>query len=291
MRKLKKIVCIGVAVSIMLSSIITAFAASGTTTNTKAPLNLRSGPGTNYRIVCKIPPRSGVETTGNSKNGFSEVNYKGKKGWISNDYLSVSSGSKSSNSQTAYTTNSKVSLNLRANPSTSSSVVAKIPPYSTITVYGSSSNGWYRATYNGKTGFVSSEYVSFKAPSKSSSGSSSGSFSALQSKYPHGSYWNGSYDNRAWQCHGWALTIGRAYAGSDPYTWKKVYNLNNLKAGDIIRFGNPHTIVVTGVSGDTIYYADCNGRRDNIVRWNQSIGRNSMTSKWGKLQYVMVSPR
>ncbi len=116
-------------------------------------------------------------------------------------------------------------------------------------------------------------------------------FASLREKYPNNSLWNGSYRGKAWQCHGFALTLGYERTGTDPYGWSKVYNLNSLKAGDIIVCKRPHTIMVTGVSGDTITYVDCNWVGKNKVRWDQKIGRWQITSKFGSLKYVMVSPK
>lgn len=46
-------------------------------------------------------------------------------------------------------------------------------------------------------------------------------------------------------------------------TWGKTYSINDVKAGDLVQYGNTsgsgHTIFVTNVSGDTITFVDCNG--------------------------------
>ena len=116
------------------------------------------------------------------------------------------------------------------------------------------------------------------------------SFEQLKAKYPSGSIWTGSYKNKAWECHGFACILGDALTGKDPYTWNKVYNLDSLKAGDIIRCKRPHSIIVTSVSGNTITYADCNWVGKNKVKWDQTILRSQITSKFGKSSYVMSAP-
>ena len=116
-------------------------------------------------------------------------------------------------------------------------------------------------------------------------------FLKLQAKYPDYSKWNSSYKGKAWQCHGFALTLGEAISGVDPSTkWAKKYNLNGLKAGDIIRFSRPHTIMITSVSGNKVTYVDCNWVGKNKVKWNQTVSINKLTSKFGKLSYVLVRP-
>ena len=116
------------------------------------------------------------------------------------------------------------------------------------------------------------------------------SLAQLQSDYLNGSSFTKSYKNKAWQCHAFACRVGEAYAGSDPYTWSKKYNLDSLKPGDIIRCSRPHSIIVTSVSGNTITYADSNWVGRNIVKWNQTITRSRVTSKFGSLSYVMSAP-
>lgn len=111
--------------------------------------------------------------------------------------------------------------------------------------------------------------------------------------YPDVSYWNGNYKNKAWQCHGFALTVANKLTGSDPLTWKKAYSLNNIKAGDILRFQRakgPHTILITSVNGSTITYVDCNWYKANTVKWDQRIDKSKLAGKFGSLQYVLVRP-
>ena len=69
-----------------------------------------------------------------------------------------------------------------------------------------------------------------------------------------------------------------------------ISNLDNVKPGDILRFGRPHSIMVTAVNGNEITYVDCNWVGKNTVKWNQKIQKDKMTGKWGSLQYVMQYP-
>lgn len=57
-------------------------------------------------------------------------------------------------------------LNLRSSASTSASVIGVIPYNAKVTIK-SSSSGWYYVEYNGKTGYVSSSYVSTSGSSSS----------------------------------------------------------------------------------------------------------------------------
>ncbi|MDO4562716.1 MAG: lectin-like protein [Clostridia bacterium] len=98
-------------------------------------------------------------------------------------------------------------------------------------------------------------------------------FAQLQTMYPNGSTWNGSYKNLSWQCMGWANTVCDYLFGENPRNWTKQTNLDNLCVGDHVRkynYGYEHSIVITNIVGNTVYYADCNGKNTNKVRWNET---------------------
>lgn len=96
----------------------------------------------------------------------------------------------------------------------------------------------------------------------------------------------------SYQCWGFADKLGYDATGDDPQkhdtaesNWVRKTSsssLNDLKAGDIIRFRKTanyyHTIYVTAVSGDTITYADCNYDGSCIIRWGQTISKTTMRS-------------
>lgn len=48
----------------------------------KSGLNVRTGPGTNYKKITAIPWGTWVTTTRLSSNGWAKVSYNGKTGWI-----------------------------------------------------------------------------------------------------------------------------------------------------------------------------------------------------------------
>lgn len=58
-----------------------------------------------------------------------------------------------------YITTKKDPLNVRSEPSKSSKVLTTIPKGEYVYVYDTSEYGWYYTTYNGKSGYVSADYV------------------------------------------------------------------------------------------------------------------------------------
>lgn len=63
--------------------------------------------------------------------------------------------------RTAYTT---TKVNLREKRSISSEVIRTLKKNSKITVSGKSKNGWLKAEYQGKTGYIKEDYITFKQP-------------------------------------------------------------------------------------------------------------------------------
>ena len=97
----------------------------------------------------------------------------------------------------------------------------------------------------------------------------------------------------SYQCWGYADKLGYDVSGFDPQRhgepdgWVKLYykaSLNDLKAGDIVRFnkyGNStyaHSIYVTKVDGDTVTYSDCNYDGTCVIRWDQTISKSTLRS-------------
>ena len=99
----------------------------------------------------------------------------------------------------------------------------------------------------------------------------------------------------SWQCMGYAEKCGYDTTGYNPRNnsngWNTTYSssaLNSLKAGDIVRYRNDgHSIFVTGVSGDTVYFTDCNWNGNCNIRWDASVSKSTLQSTFS---YVRVSP-
>ena len=126
--------------------------------------------------------------------------------------------------------------------------------------------------------------------------------SSLRSQYPNYSTWNDYFDG-GHQCWGFARLIAYKVFGSHADSWSKVTNLNNVKAGDVLQYGNTsgegHTVFVTSVSGNTITFVDCNGNgnysngskvRSCGIKWDNTISKSaSMFNKYS-FAYRLVSP-
>ena len=110
-------------------------------------LNVRTGKGTNYRIIKALPKGTKV-TVYEESNGWSRI---GSGQWVSSQYLTSSNQS----STTTKTVNAKSGLNVRAGKGTNYKIIKALPYGTKVTVY-ETSNGWARI---GNGQWVSAQYL------------------------------------------------------------------------------------------------------------------------------------
>ncbi|MBM7690741.1 uncharacterized protein YvpB [Peribacillus deserti] len=127
-------------------------AASPAYTVTASSLNVRSGAGTNYSKIGSLPKGSSVQVIQKLSNGWYKISYSGMTGYVSGQYV------KSTASAPTYRVNA-TSLNVRTGPGTNYARIGSLKNGAVIQVIKKESNGWYRINFNGKTGYVSGEYV------------------------------------------------------------------------------------------------------------------------------------
>lgn len=141
-------------------------------------LNVRATASTSGSIVTRLYVGAKVTITGESGNW-----YKIGQGWVSKDYIKLST-----NGETATVTTYKVnatSLNLRASASTSANVLAMIP-YGTLVNVTKTSDNWSYVNYDGLKGWVSSDYL--VKPSAGSTGTSGAKHKTVIVDAGHGGY-------------------------------------------------------------------------------------------------------
>ena len=130
-------------------------------------LNLRHQANTNGSILAIIPKGETITLLSNKDaNGWYKVSYLEKTGYVYGDYITkISHGSNSSNTTTPSASTpiegqTTENLNLRHQANTSASIITTIPKGATVQVLADKdSNGWYKVNYSGKTGYVSSSYL------------------------------------------------------------------------------------------------------------------------------------
>ena len=134
-------------------------ARKGTVVNCTTSVNVRSGPGTGYAVLGSAKKGATYTVTGQSGSWY-KIDYNGKTGYISTTYLSVSGTTTPPPTvRTGKVVNCTTSVNVRSGPGTGYAILGSAKKGATYTVTGQSGS-WYKIDYNGKTGYISSTYLS-----------------------------------------------------------------------------------------------------------------------------------
>ena len=129
--------------------------------------------------------------------------------------------------------------------------------------------------------------------------------SQLQTQYPTGTQWNGTYYGMspdstpnyiirivAIECAGFAALMYYNYYGFDPYYYAKYeYDINLVKSGDIVRYQEDgthvgHSVWILSREGDMCTIAECNYDGHNTVRWGI---KRSISELSYYFKYIMAS--
>ena len=137
MKKWKKaLLTLALLISFVIAVPVTGLAAA----KYYATVNVRSGPGTNYRRVLLLPEKEAVKVTGSTKYWY-KVEYQNYyqqkyRGYISKNYLKSADIYKTS-----------ASLNLRRGTSTNTGKAATIPKGAKVSITDTYTGDWYRTVY------------------------------------------------------------------------------------------------------------------------------------------------
>ena len=219
-------------------------------------LNVRSGAGTSYSKLGKLEYKEKV-TVLSTSNGWSKINYNGKTGYVDSSYLKSTvpgSTNDNTNNETTGTTkyvNTTSGLNVRSGAGTSYSKLGKLEYKEKVTVL-STSNGWSKINYNGKTGYVDSSYLQSTVPGSNGNNANNNNNTVstkaneviayaktlLGKPYVWGAQGPNSFD-----CSGFTYYVFKNKAGiilprtsSAQSKYGTYVSRNNLRAGDLVFF-------------------------------------------------------
>jgi len=156
MKIFKKMISTLAALLITVSMFtLVAFASSQIgTVNVSTYLNVRSASNTGASIIGKLTNGVQVSILGSS-NGWYQISYNNTTGWVSGQYLTVSTVQ----TQTGTVNVSASSyLNVRSAANTGASIIGKLSNGTQVSIL-SSSSGWYQISYNDTTGWVYGQYI------------------------------------------------------------------------------------------------------------------------------------
>ena len=127
-----------------------------------ADLNVRAQNNVSATVLGGVAAGSAISQTGFTSDGWIQINYQGATAYVSADFVSEKKPLiVKSMSGTMYAT---TEVYVRNSAGTDGAILGSLSTGSTVTVSGYTNNNWIRITYNGQTGYVSSDYLSWNAP-------------------------------------------------------------------------------------------------------------------------------
>jgi len=173
MKNTKKLILILLLVSIFASMLTISASADGTiaygaATVSTNDLRLRTGPGTTYSIITHLSEGDIVVILERTNSEWYNVNFHGKVGYVSVEYLKDILTAENFNAQGRLTGDK---VNIREKPKTSSDILGTYSKNTTMTVIGINS-GWYKVKHDGHTGYIRSDFMEIISGHKPSAASS-----------------------------------------------------------------------------------------------------------------------
>ena len=251
-------------ITLASSSAGTAIAPSNTVTSTtgtagtvkcSSSVNLRSEANTSSSILAELKNGTAV-TVVSTANGWCKVACSGKTGYIKQDYVSTSglaSNNTSAPTGTAAVVKCSSTVNFRSAASTSSTILGELKNGTAITVL-STSNGWSKVSYAGKTGYISADYLvtasSGTAISPSNTAASVSISAKRQSVLNYAAqflgvpYVYGGSTPSGFDCSGFTSYVFKNTVGSIPRVAQAQYDAttrvsrDDLLPGDLVFFGS-----------------------------------------------------
>lgn len=130
-------------------------------------LRVRSGPGTNFKVIGFIHRSDSVSFLDQNEN-WVKIRANGLEGWVSNEFVSIQSktkkkettedGSQGNPSSPQKATVTTDGLNLRSEPSTQSKVIDTLSNGTVVTVLDKRAD-WLKISYDGAIGWIHSDYA------------------------------------------------------------------------------------------------------------------------------------
>ena len=260
-------------------------AATDMRTVTASSLNFRTGPSTSYSIINVLMNGQKVEYISTS-GSWLKVKYNGVTGYVHGDYVTKGTTDNSTTGTTKYVSAS-VGLNVRSGAGTSYSKLGKLEYKEKVTVL-STSNGWSKINYNGKTGYVDSSYLKSTLPGSNGNNANNNNNTVstkaneviayaktlLGKPYVWGAQGPNSFD-----CSGFTYYVFKNKAGivlprtsSAQSKYGTYVSKSNLKAGDLVFF-------------------DTNGANDgNVSHVGMYIGNGQMIhASYGQKKIVIAN--
>ncbi|PEJ86242.1 enterotoxin EntFM [Bacillus toyonensis] len=146
---------------------------TGTYTVNVSSLNVRTGPSISHTVLGSVNKGKTVQVVGEVQDWF-KINFNGGTGYVSKDFVTKGGSAVSNETQKPTTNNNNTTtvqtggsyvvntgaLKVRTGPATYNAVIGGVTNGKVLNVTGAE-NGWYKINHNGRTGYVSADYVKF----------------------------------------------------------------------------------------------------------------------------------
>ena len=197
----------------LLGTVLTAMCTIGASaatlsagTVTADALRLRSTPAAEGEILATASSGTNVVVLEEAENGWYKVNYNSVEGYMSGEYLDVATKADTDLGYGKVDADGST-LNMRAGASTSFASLCSIPSGTVLELEGIY-EGWYKVTYAGNTGYVSSDYITITTePATSTSSALGEQIVALAKQYLGTPYVLGGNGPSSFDCSGFTKYI------------------------------------------------------------------------------------
>ena len=217
--------------------------AIGAGCTTGSSLRMRAETSTSSEIITTLDKSVAVAILDDTTEGWYQVSYNGKTGYVSADYLLV-------DQDNVFETYGRVNgdgVNVRSGASTEAEVLASVNTGTIVTVNGLV-DGWYDVTCQyGTKGYIRSDFLDLTKDATSSTASGSGivdtAMKHLGTRYSYGGASPSGFD-----CSGFTMYVYSQHGYSLPHSatsqWQsglgsRVYSIGELQSGDLVFFNDP----------------------------------------------------
>ena len=203
--RLMRVALLGTVLTAMCT--IGASAATlGAGTVTADALRLRSTPAAEGEILATVSSGTNLVVLDEAEDGWYKVNYNSVEGYMSGEYLDVATKADTALGYGKVDADGST-LNMRAGASTSFDSLCSIPSGTVLELEGIY-EGWYKVTYAGNTGYVSSDYITITTePATSTSSALGEQIVALAKQYLGTPYVLGGNGPSSFDCSGFTKYI------------------------------------------------------------------------------------
>ena len=217
--------------------------AIGAGCTTGSSLRMRAETSTSSEIITTLDKSVAVAILDDTTEGWYQVAYNGKTGYVSADYLLM-------DQDNVFETYGRVNgdgVNVRSGASTEAEVLASVNTGTIVTVNGLV-DGWYDVTCQyGTKGYIRSDFLDLTKDSTSSTASGSGIVDTAK-QYLGTRYVYGGASPSGFDCSGFTMYVYSQHGYSLPHSatsqWQsglgsRVYSIGELQPGDLVFFNDP----------------------------------------------------